>query len=309
MANGYADRVDHRRTWSTDLSLAEPVDLVVCDQADGVFGLECGALDTLPDARERLGTPDARVVPARLTPLVVPVRSPKLREKLDAIGRTTTGLDASAMTRRALSTIWYRDQDSVEPAGPVLEGPPIELGHRVTRPVRVEGPLDTEGCDALACAFRVELAPGVTFSNAPSGADVIDRGVPMVPLAAGARPTHVDVALHPRSGVVRWRITTADDRLDGSTLGGLLDPALLHRLDPSRRPRPTEKGALAAKLLGAADGSQAADDLRAVLPEQHRDLVDVLLSDGYLVRAPSPTGCTAPRSGSTGRWRCCAGSR
>src|SRR5690348_2959695 len=49
-ANGYQDRVVHVRGLSTDVTLPEPVDVVVTDQV-GRFGFEAGLFEYLADAR------------------------------------------------------------------------------------------------------------------------------------------------------------------------------------------------------------------------------------------------------------------
>jgi SAM-dependent methyltransferase len=281
--NGRSDQVTHHHVWSTSLTLPEPVDVVVCDQADGIFGLECGLVDTFPDARDRLAGPGARLVPMSITPLLVPVRAPSLRRRLASMG-SAEGFDTSALLRHAEASVWYLDGDSIEVCGAELVGEPIDLTGPVGGPVRVSGLLEWEGepPDALACGFRVELAPGIGFSNSPSADDVIDRGIPVVSVTGLAGPTPVNVAFYPGSGVLRWRVGTGDAQVVRSTLDGLLEGSLLRRLNPDLRPTPTEKGRQVAALLEAADGERTGDQLREQLPASARELVDSLLSDGYL---------------------------
>lgn len=281
-ANGHAGQVVHHQVWSTSLELPEQVDLIICDQADGLFGVQCGLLDTLPDARDRLARAGVVLVPAVITPLLVPVRVPSLRARLDSMSTSSNGLDTSAIARHAASTPWYVDRDSIEGGGAPLAGASIALADEVKAAVVVGGELDPDGWDGLLCGFRVELAPGISCSNVPGADDVIDRGGPVVPFIAGEAPTTVEVRLYPRSGILRWRLTTADAVLERSSLDGLLDPALQVRLDPSRTPTPTEQGTGALSVLQAADGSRSAADLRAGLPEAQQGVVDSLLSDGYL---------------------------
>jgi protein arginine N-methyltransferase 1 len=281
-ANGRGDQVTHHQVWSTSLELPEPVDLVICDQADGIFGVQCGLLDALPDARDRLARAGVVLVPARVTPLLIPVRVPSLRARLDSMATSSNGLDTGAMARHAASTSWYVDRSSIEGSGDALAGPDLALAAGVEGAVAVAGELGGDGWDGVLCGFRVELAPGVTSSNVPDADDAIDRGGPVVPFMEGEAPASVDVRLYPKSGILRWRLTTADGVVERSSLDGLLDPALQARLDPSRAPKPTDQGTQALTILEAADGTRSAGELRAGLAEAQQRVLDSLLSDGYL---------------------------
>ena len=287
VANGRAGQVTHHQVWSTSLELPDKVDLVICDQADGIFGMQCGLADTFIDARDRLARPGAVLVPSVVTPLLVPVRVPTLRARLDSMHASSNGLDTGTMARRALASVWYVDRESIDASGEPILGAPIPLAGPVLGSVPVEGslpapPVGAPPWDGMLCGFRVELAPGVTISNVPMAADAIDRGGPILPFAAGEEPSSIDVRLYPKSGTLRWRLTTSTGTVERSSLDGLLDPALKARLDPSRAPSPTDQGKRTLALLTAADGTQSAAELRARLPEAHQGLLDTLLSDGYL---------------------------
>jgi protein arginine N-methyltransferase 1 len=285
-ANGRGDQADHHQVWSTSLELPEPIDLIICDQADGVFGVQCGLLDALADARDRLARPGAVLVPATVTPLLIPVQVPTLRARLDSMGQSSNGLDTGPMDLHSRSTPWYVDDDKIEASGDELAGTPIDLRGSAGGVIAVAGELSPPPAgaswDGVLCGFRVELAPGVACSNAPGAADVIDRGGPIVPFMAGEAPSAVDVRLYPKSGILRWNLTTAEGRIERSSLDGLLDAALQARLDPSRTPKATEQGMNALAVLQAADGSRSAGELRASLPEPQQGVLDSLLSDGYL---------------------------
>jgi SAM-dependent methyltransferase len=286
-ANGRADRVHHHQVWSTSLELPERVDLVICDQADGIFGVQCGLLDALADARDRLARAGAVLVPAAVTPLLIPVQAPTLRARLDSMGESSNGLDTSAMDRHSRSTPWYLDDEKIVATGDELSGAVLDLHGSAEGAIAVAGELGPPPAggrwDGVLCGFRVQLGPDVTCSNSPGAADAIDRGGPIVPFMAGEAPTAVDVRLYPKSGILRWRLTTPDGVIERSSLDGLLDPALQTRLDPSRAPKPTDQGVQARALLEAADGTRSAAELRASVPEEHQRVLDSLLSDGYLV--------------------------
>ena len=295
--NGHDDRITHHRCWSTEL-LVPPVDVVVCDQVDGVFGLEAGLLDTLPDALERLARPGAAVVPWAIEPVVAAVTYPRLRKLLADLDGQPAGLDVSPLAHHARNNVWYAPVADLAVGGSA-PGDLLDLAALGTQPVEVTVQLafdDDSEVDALGCCWRAHTGDSATFSNLPGSADVIGRGMSLLPVGLAVRAgetVEASVSIHPGAGIIRWRAAVAERVVARDTFAGvLLGPDDVRAADPSRPVRRTRSGSLLFELLGAVDGSRSIADLAALLDADHADLVPrrggggtaarSAVADGYL---------------------------
>ena len=174
--NGFSDVVTVIPAHSTDLEvghgLDERVDLIVTEIVDcGLIGE--GLLPTLRHARQRLLKPGGRLVPhaARVTGAVLSCPSARHLNSVQA----TQGLDLGAMN--SLSTpghfplrlgTWphalLSDQVEIFRPGPRRE--PLADGSRVLRIPITESAV----ADGLVAWFELDLAEGITLSNAPVNA-------------------------------------------------------------------------------------------------------------------------------------------
>jgi protein arginine N-methyltransferase 1 len=71
-ANGFADRITLVPGWSSQIELPEKANVLVAEII-GNDPLEEGIMETFSDARRRLLTPDARIIPSRVQSFGVPV--------------------------------------------------------------------------------------------------------------------------------------------------------------------------------------------------------------------------------------------
>jgi len=180
-ANGVADRITLITGWSERIDLPEPADVLVAELI-GSEPLEENILETTLDARHRLLTPEARLVPHALTlvarPLVVP----------DAeAGRRAFGASAVAQWRR-----WY-DIDftallDLADERPVLEpsegevvatwtpvGPPttlatVDLGAFTDPSLQATGDLvvhEASSVNAISVTFHADLHEGISHTLDP----------------------------------------------------------------------------------------------------------------------------------------------
>jgi protein arginine N-methyltransferase 1 len=102
-ANGVADRITFLQGMSTDISLPEPVDVIVAD-VRGVLPMTGNSLATMIDAR-RFVAPGGIIIPARDTIRGVLVEYEKVWEDLVSPWRRHAfGFDASAAERLVLNT-------------------------------------------------------------------------------------------------------------------------------------------------------------------------------------------------------------
>ena len=85
-ANGFTDRMRFIKGLSTQVTLPEPVDLVVADQI-GHFGFEAGICEYFRDARARFLKPHGRMIPGRIDLHVAPVEHQALRNQHNLSGK------------------------------------------------------------------------------------------------------------------------------------------------------------------------------------------------------------------------------
>lgn len=181
-ANGLADVVTVVRGWSTSVSLPEPADVLVTETL-GSDPLDERIVEIVTDARRRLLTPDARVIPSRLSVYATPIEVPddELAQVAYTAGRAARwradyDLDFSALVepdrpaprslRYPTSTTrtWRRLASPVALAEldlSTIESTSVSATATLTvdRPGRLDGAL---------LHFTSELAPGVTLSTDPT---------------------------------------------------------------------------------------------------------------------------------------------
>ena len=184
-ANGLGDRVTVVEGWSTRVTLPERATLAVAEIL-GTEALEERALPILLDARKRLLTRDARLVPATIRIFGLPVSIPA--ERLENLTFTPTntarwsawyGLDLGHLTdyaarlRQRLTVAIEEARDWPSLSEPVLlaeldlaalETPVFELVVSATA-------TSSGRADGVAAFFEADLSPGVTLSTNPALAD------------------------------------------------------------------------------------------------------------------------------------------
>jgi hypothetical protein len=183
--NGVADRVTLVRGRSTSVTLAERCNVLVTEMI-GNDPLDEQLLDIVDDARKRLLTPDARIIPAAIEVFAIAVDLP--RRVLERRVFTPERLEEwSAMYGVSFSTLVSVRPSASHPfmvrTSEVLAwprvAPPICLADiDLTRPfelavekrVTFELERDVERL-GIVLAFRSTLAPGVVLSTLPDAAD------------------------------------------------------------------------------------------------------------------------------------------
>lgn len=169
-ANGFADRIVFLQRRSTDVTLAQRVDVIVSDMRGILPPLQSHLLD-IADARQRLLAPGGRLVPRVDTLWSSVVETPKLwRSQMGPWDNRPEGLDLRS-GKRFVANTWQKARLS---SGQLLT-PPLRwarLDYRKVVDARVEGRLRCRVTrrgvgHGLGLWFDADLAPGVGFSNAP----------------------------------------------------------------------------------------------------------------------------------------------
>jgi protein arginine N-methyltransferase 1 len=211
-ANGFGAVVVPVRGMSTQVTLPEPVDVIVGDQLGGM-GFDAGVNDYYADAARRLLKPGGKTVPERYSIGLAPVEAAAEYETVE-FWRRHDGLDFREVRKYAANSV-----RPVRFAGDQLLGPTVDL-------VELEAVADVDidvitqlvvaragTLHGLLGTFRATMAPGIEMTNDPSSAEPMKHRwqdfLPLhdaVPVAAGDQ---VDVRLRasPSSLSVSWRVT------------------------------------------------------------------------------------------------------
>lgn len=282
-ANGCADRIRFFRALSTQVTLPERADVLICDLR-GVLPFFGTHLADLADARERLLMPGARMIPRGDSLWMAVVRA---EEKHRAMASpwidNPYGLDMGAAWR--LESNRYTRASFV--ASDLLTEPVCcgTIDYQVARSTRFvwEASLPVvsaaEG-HGLVLWFESELAEGITLSNAPGSPPLI-YGNAFFPWPSPVRLSAGDlVSIKLRADPVdgdyvwSWQTAVHASAAPGSVtaqfrqselLGAPLSPAELRRRAASHVPRLDDEGRIDLLILARmAEGGRVEDIAREV---------------------------------------------
>ena len=180
-ANDVSDRVTLLRGWSTQIELPEPATLFVAELI-GSDPLEEEVLELMLDARQRLLTPDARLIPRTLElfarPLAVPLvdrRECRVDRKDVEEWRRRYSMDFGPLweVRRSEPDHWPSEGAMVAgwpPLGPAVKLASVDLASFESHQVHARSELVVEEhgtVDAILLTFRAELHDGIEFLHEP----------------------------------------------------------------------------------------------------------------------------------------------
>ncbi len=210
---GLADRCTFIHARSQQVTLPDPVDVVICDHV-GHFGFDYGIVHTIGDARRRFLASGGRVIPGKLRLCVGAIESTAARAKVDRWNAQGVPEEFHWLRTHAANM-----QHAVQLAQGALLGAPtvigeIDLGMDQGDFFRWSGTLHVERdgtLHGLAGWFDCELAAGVSMTNSPLSDRAIDRSqafLPVqesVPLRAGDE-IRVAVMARPEDHVIAWTV-------------------------------------------------------------------------------------------------------
>jgi SAM-dependent methyltransferase len=279
--NGYADRIRHVQALSTELELASPADMAVCDQIGGLVH-DAGVLSFFADARRRLLAPGARLVPASFRIFLAPVTFEIGRRAIEFWSTKPARIDVGAARTLVANTEgkYNVTADDVVALAPGAEVTSFAADH--------DQPITGTAHFELACGgrfdgfvgwFTAELSPSSSLTNDPWSPERFDRWCNFYPVDHALdlrRRDQVEVALdiRPRLDLVSWTttVTGADGRTrrsrQSSLQGALLTGSTLDRLAPDQPIPVSDRVALARTILDLIDGSRTQADVVAALHDR-----------------------------------------
>jgi protein arginine N-methyltransferase 1 len=281
VANGFAGRVEFVKNRSQNVSLPEPVDVIVSDTGAS-FGLQGGMLGALMDARTRFLKPGGQIIPQSVDLLIAPIDLKDARD-LDVWNKDRYGLDLSSIRQFAANTNYHM---ALHP-GNVLALPELlaTIRFQTMNTHYVSGEAlsvveRTGTMHGIGGWISVNLVPGVLFDNSPVNPS--DRTVEWtqsvfpietpVLVRAGDR-VRTKISTHDGKAW-RWQIEIIDGderssnracikaSFDHSTLGCFpIRPEQLKKKLPDYAPRLSRNGAAESYVLAAFDGKHTMKEL------------------------------------------------
>lgn len=283
--NGFADRVEFYREWSTAAEIPERVDVVVTDQI-GPLGFEVGLPEFLADAVRRFLKPGGKLIPHTVHLEAAPLEEPRVREAIGFWRDPIRGLDCSSVFQRAQSNGYAQhlaaNQLLAEPSE-VASFSAAPQSNEVARGEVTFTATRAGVLDGAAMWFRAALSPSVSMTNSPVAAGHIQRRqmvLPMTPPVAVERGDRIRIGFAARliDVVIDWQIEVSapDGGVRGtsrrSTFQGLLlseeDLASTH---PRRVPQLSRRGIARRTVLELCDGHTLRQIEEAVVA-RHPDL-------------------------------------
>lgn len=185
-ANGVADRIEFIAELSSDISLPEPVDVIVSDLG-GVLPMNGEAVGAIIDARDRFLRAGGTLIPARdfVWGALAEARKPNVYDPT-ALADGHLGVDMRAAEKFAVNQV---RRTRLTPEELIVEPQQwVVLDHREVASPDFSGELSwtvSSACRAnsLCLWFDKELGEGIGFSNAP-GAPKCLYGQAIFPLEA-----------------------------------------------------------------------------------------------------------------------------
>ena len=291
--NGIEDRITFHQAMSTDVSLPERAHVLVSDLR-GVTPFFQTHIPTIVDARERLLTPDATLVPARDTVRAALVEAPEsYRRLVGPWDDRPLGIDMAPLRSYGISALGRihaeADQQLTDSA---LW---CELDYATHTAASMDGSLAFEArregtAHGLAVWFDAEHAPGITYLNAPGqprgpyGQQFFPLEQPLT-LARGDRVSVELKARHVDDGYL-WQWNTTLEPVAGeartfrqsTAFAAPLDTGTIHRRSEDYAGPLTEEGRWAVEALQQLDEGRSiaavAARLRAQAPERFPSSAD-----------------------------------
>jgi len=202
---GFDDRVTVIRARSTNVEFKVKANVLITETL-GSAGFDEGFLSTVSDARKRLLTPDARIIPSHVDLWIAPIEWADLYERyVEWWSSPRYGFDVSPIRMFAANTVF----SALVPQSALLAEPEVAIkvdsatidrstasGSAMLRTNRAGT------AHAFIVGFNTIVADGVTLSNAWRGADSWHHGI--LPLE---QPMQVD-----RDTPIRIELSTDDGR-------------------------------------------------------------------------------------------------
>ena len=294
-ANGLTGRVISLHGFSSQMTLPEPVDAIICDQLSH-FGIEADIIADASDVRRRFLKPGGAMLPARIDLILAPIEGLELFEQVQFWGRRPAGFDFSPARQWAANTGYPTLLASDALLGPPRNVYVVDMITAVPQPFVVSGELAVGRAGTLPGIggwFSAQLSSNVTLTNGPTAAKRLTRRNVFFPIdrAVAVEPgdiVAVDMHIVPPTAI-SWTVEARRGaqslgRFRHSTLNGmLLSRDELRRMKPDFVPVLTDRGKARQSVLELCDGKRCLADVEREVFARHAGLFSSVADAGAFV--------------------------
>ena len=292
---GFSDKAEFHNVNSFELSLAEPVDSVVCDHI-GYFGFDYSVLSLLDDAKRRFLKSGGSFIPCEIYLKLAPVESE----------------DSRKLVQRWRNDDVHADFHWVHaPAANAKHGVDLTAENLLARPADIASlvlgePADdfltwktsfeaarAGKLDGLLGWFDCTLAGDICMTNSPTSDEALDRPQAFFPVkepidvSAGETIDATVMARH-LDNVIAWivELPGQGQRFSLTTFNGLfIDNTAMDQGRPDRTAQLNSRGLAHQIVLSYCDGRRTVAEVEALVMQAHPDLFPSALATRAFVRS------------------------
>ncbi len=279
---GYSDQSEFHRVNSYELTIAEPVDVIVCDHV-GYFGFDYGLLGLLADAKNRFLKSGGILIPTALEPQLSLIESAECRKGIALWRDGTVPADFQWMDEFAANTKHAKDLGSDNLLASVATLGRLDLGEDadpfLTWKADFKCQRDGE-LDGVAGSFSCQLHDDTYITNSPGAKDSLNRPQAFLPLLEPVAITRgesivVDVLVRHLDHIIGWIVELPEQnkKFAHTTFNGkLLDREMLTRAQPDRIVTLNNRGQARQVVLSYCDGIRTVDEIQTLMQRDHVNL-------------------------------------
>jgi hypothetical protein len=294
-ANGFGERVVVLQGLSSQMTLPEQVDVIVCDQI-GRFGFEAGIVGYGSDARNRFLRPGGTMLPGRVDLILAPIEAAAAFGRVQFWDERPGGFDFGPARQWAANTGYPTAFGADALLGPAHVAASLDMTTVEPRTFVLRQDLEIARrgvVHGVGGWFDAQLSPSVTLTNAPTATSRINRRNVFFPIerAVPVEPgdvVAVDMRILPPT-TVNW---TVDIRRGAASLGRFRHSTLkgmlvsrddLRRMNPDSVPSLTDRGLARLSVLELCDGMRCLADIEREMHARHPDLFSSASDAGAFV--------------------------
>ena len=292
---GFTDKAEFHNVNSFELSLAEPVDVVVCDHI-GYFGIDYGALSLLNDARRRFLKPGGELIPCEINLHLAPIESEHCRKLVqrwrgDEVHADFHWVHAPAANAKH-GVGQTADNLLAEPAGIAS----LVLGEHADEFLQWAASFKATRngtVDGLLGWFDCTLAGDIRMTNSPTANEAINRPQAFFPLEepvdiSSGETIDITVMARHLDNVIAWIVELPEQnkRFSLTTFNGLfIDSTVMDKGRPDRIAQLNSRGLVRQIVLSYCDGRRTVAEVEALVMQAHPDLFPSALATRAFVRS------------------------
>jgi type I protein arginine methyltransferase len=279
-ANGFGDRVEYRRMPSSDLTLPEPADVLVCDQIGG-FAHEVGLTRNVRDLLDRgVLKPDARILPDSFDLYVAPVSAPEDDDPLRAWTSNESGFNLGPFRRSAANSPFRLTATADWLLAPGVHAAHLDARSEDNVTVEMTSRAHTAGTVTGVLGYmRAHLDPvgGVSLTNDPTDPSHFRRWHLYHPVEPAIRVGPGDditmsFDINQRGQLTSWRVSVNGEMRSASQFfGDFLDPLVMFDPPGDRVPPLSRSGECRRATLDAIAAGMPFSELVELLVDDFDD--------------------------------------